>query len=61
MNSSYDSLFEGHMDGAVTGHPGLVQTSISNAVRSPSRPSVPSSRPATTVSLRLWGGARTWG
>ena len=41
MNSSYDSLFEGHMDGAVTGHPGLVQTSISNAVRSPSRPSAP--------------------
>ena len=35
MNSSYDSLFEGHMDGAVTGHPGLVQTSISNAVRRP--------------------------
>ena len=47
MNSSYDSLFEGHMDGAVTGHPGLVQTSISNAVRSPSpsRPSVPGWQP----------------
>ncbi len=29
----YDSLFEGHMDGSVTGHVGLVQTSISNAKR----------------------------
>ena len=27
----YDSLFAGHMDGSVTGHSGLVQTSISNA------------------------------
>ena len=59
MNSSYDSLFEGHMDGAVTGHPGLVQTSISNAVRSPSRPSVPSAR---HLACRLpAGGARAGG
>ena len=47
MNSSYDSLFEGHMDGAVTGHPGLVQTSISNAVRSPTRPVPPPPAPGT--------------
>ena len=63
MNSSYDSLFEGHMDGAVTGHPGLVQTSISNAVRRPF-PRVPRPWPgactAATCSLPA-GGARTRG
>ena len=54
MNSSYDSLFEGHMDGAVTGHPGLVQTSISNAVRSPSL------RPQRQLACQA-GGARAGG
>ena len=31
MGRSYDSLFSGHMDGATTGHQGLVQAPISRA------------------------------
>jgi hypothetical protein len=31
MVTSYDSLFQGHLDGAATGHPGLVQAPVSNA------------------------------
>ena len=31
MTRSYDSLFHGHMDGAATGHPGLVQAPVADA------------------------------